>query len=327
MGPCAGSRRAGRSRSARGRQALALRELRGHPERGRARRLHRASSSTAATMMRRCIGRPAHDQGRAQGPHDEQARAARRRGVAEGVGQGRSWEPPGVSARRPTIAPPASGVNPRPRPRAATRRRGVASCAGRAPRPPVVSASQLHAWAGICTYPASAPRLARALESWASDQGGHPMRKIIAVVNVSLLALAVGVVAAAAAPPAKSTSSPTKSSSSTAPKPAKASAPATLRERHHRVLRRHGQDPDREGHEVHLDLQRVQRPGLGRVQEHRRRRALFAHRRQGDGEVHRSRWTEVGQRSVRLAAAHAAKASAEVQSSPGLPSLPSGVQI
>jgi hypothetical protein len=52
------------------------------------------------------------------------------------------------------------------------------------------------------------------------------MRKIIAVVNVSLLALAVGVVAAAAAPPAKSTSSPAKSSSS-APKTAKASTPAT----------------------------------------------------------------------------------------------------
>ena len=53
------------------------------------------------------------------------------------------------------------------------------------------------------------------------------MRKIIAVVNVSLLALAVGVVAAAAAPPAKSTSSPAKSSSSTAPKAAKASTPAS----------------------------------------------------------------------------------------------------
>jgi len=53
------------------------------------------------------------------------------------------------------------------------------------------------------------------------------MRKIIAVVNVSLLALVVGVVAAAAAPPAKSTSSPAKSSSSTAPKAAKASTPAS----------------------------------------------------------------------------------------------------
>ena len=54
------------------------------------------------------------------------------------------------------------------------------------------------------------------------------MRKIIAVVNVSLLALAVGVVAAAAAPPAKSSSTPaTKSASSTAPKAAKASTPAT----------------------------------------------------------------------------------------------------
>jgi phage baseplate assembly protein gpV len=52
------------------------------------------------------------------------------------------------------------------------------------------------------------------------------MKKIIALVNVSLLALAVGVVAAAAAPPAK-TSSPAKSSSSTAPKAAKASTPAT----------------------------------------------------------------------------------------------------
>ena len=52
------------------------------------------------------------------------------------------------------------------------------------------------------------------------------MRKIIAAVNVSLLALAVGVVTAAAAAPAKSTSSP-KSSSSAAPKAAKASAPAT----------------------------------------------------------------------------------------------------
>ena len=51
------------------------------------------------------------------------------------------------------------------------------------------------------------------------------MRKIIAVVNVSLLALAVGVVAAAAAPPAK-TASP-KSSSSAAAKAAKASTPAT----------------------------------------------------------------------------------------------------
>ena len=53
------------------------------------------------------------------------------------------------------------------------------------------------------------------------------MRKIIAAVNVALLALAVGVVAAAAAPPAKSTSSPAKSASSTAPKAAKASTPAT----------------------------------------------------------------------------------------------------
>ena len=52
------------------------------------------------------------------------------------------------------------------------------------------------------------------------------MRQIIAVVNVSLLALAVGVCTVSAAPPAKS-SAPTKSSSSAAPKAAKASAPAT----------------------------------------------------------------------------------------------------
>ena len=52
------------------------------------------------------------------------------------------------------------------------------------------------------------------------------MRKIMAAVNVSLLALAVGVVAAVAAPPAKSTSSP-KSSSSAAAKAAKASTAAT----------------------------------------------------------------------------------------------------
>jgi len=52
------------------------------------------------------------------------------------------------------------------------------------------------------------------------------MRKIVAVMNVSILALAVGVVTAAAAPPAKSPSAPAKSSSS-APKAAKASAPAT----------------------------------------------------------------------------------------------------
>jgi hypothetical protein len=51
------------------------------------------------------------------------------------------------------------------------------------------------------------------------------MRKIIAAVNVSLLALAVGVVAAAAAPAAKSASP--KSSSSSAAKAAKASTPAT----------------------------------------------------------------------------------------------------
>ena len=52
------------------------------------------------------------------------------------------------------------------------------------------------------------------------------MRKIIAVVNVSLLALAVGICSVSAAPPAKS-SAPTKSSSSAAPKAAKATAPAT----------------------------------------------------------------------------------------------------
>ena len=52
------------------------------------------------------------------------------------------------------------------------------------------------------------------------------MRKIIAVVNVSLLALAVGICTVSAAPPAKS-SAPTKSSSSAAPKAAKATAPAT----------------------------------------------------------------------------------------------------
>jgi hypothetical protein len=52
------------------------------------------------------------------------------------------------------------------------------------------------------------------------------MRKIVALMNVSILALAVGVVTAAAAPPAKSPSAPAKSSSS-APKAAKASAPAT----------------------------------------------------------------------------------------------------
>ena len=52
------------------------------------------------------------------------------------------------------------------------------------------------------------------------------MRKFIAILNVSLLALAVGVVtAAAAAPPAKSATP--KSSSSSAPKAAKASTPAT----------------------------------------------------------------------------------------------------
>ena len=52
------------------------------------------------------------------------------------------------------------------------------------------------------------------------------MRKFIAIVNVSLLALAVGVVtAAAAAPPAKSATP--KSSSSSTPKAAKASTPAT----------------------------------------------------------------------------------------------------
>jgi phage baseplate assembly protein gpV len=54
------------------------------------------------------------------------------------------------------------------------------------------------------------------------------MRKIIAVVNVSLLALAVGVVTAAAAPPARASSTPaTKSASSAAPKAAKPAAPAT----------------------------------------------------------------------------------------------------
>ena len=53
------------------------------------------------------------------------------------------------------------------------------------------------------------------------------MRKIVALKNVSILALAVGVVTAAAAPPAKSPSAPAKSSSSAAPKAAKASAPAT----------------------------------------------------------------------------------------------------
>ena len=46
------------------------------------------------------------------------------------------------------------------------------------------------------------------------------MRKIIAIVNVPLLALAVGVVSAAAAPAPKS-------ASTAAPKAAKASAPAT----------------------------------------------------------------------------------------------------
>ena len=52
------------------------------------------------------------------------------------------------------------------------------------------------------------------------------MRKFIAILNVSLLALAVGVVtAAAAAPPAKSATP--KSSSSSTPKAAKASTPAT----------------------------------------------------------------------------------------------------
>lgn len=52
------------------------------------------------------------------------------------------------------------------------------------------------------------------------------MRKIIAAVNVSLLALAVGVCTVSAAPPAKSTSSaPTKSSSSAATKAPKASTP------------------------------------------------------------------------------------------------------
>jgi phage baseplate assembly protein gpV len=50
------------------------------------------------------------------------------------------------------------------------------------------------------------------------------MRKIIAVVNVSLLALAVGVCTVSAAP-AKSSSAPTKSSSSAATKAPKASTP------------------------------------------------------------------------------------------------------
>jgi hypothetical protein len=52
------------------------------------------------------------------------------------------------------------------------------------------------------------------------------MRKIISVMNVSILALAVGVVTAAAAPAAKPASAP-KSSSTAATKTAKASAPAT----------------------------------------------------------------------------------------------------
>jgi hypothetical protein len=52
------------------------------------------------------------------------------------------------------------------------------------------------------------------------------MRKIIAVVNVSVLALAVGVCTVSAAPPAKS-GAPAKSSASAAPKAAKATAPAT----------------------------------------------------------------------------------------------------
>ena len=52
------------------------------------------------------------------------------------------------------------------------------------------------------------------------------MRKIVAVMNVSILALAVGVVTAAAAPAAKPASAP-KSSSTAATKTAKASAPAT----------------------------------------------------------------------------------------------------
>ena len=53
------------------------------------------------------------------------------------------------------------------------------------------------------------------------------MRKIIAVVNVSLLALAVSVVTAAAAPATKPASSHATKSSSTASAKAKASAPAT----------------------------------------------------------------------------------------------------
>ena len=53
------------------------------------------------------------------------------------------------------------------------------------------------------------------------------MRKIIAIVNVPLLALAVGVVSAAAAPAAKASSPAPKSASTAAPKAAKASAPAS----------------------------------------------------------------------------------------------------
>ena len=53
------------------------------------------------------------------------------------------------------------------------------------------------------------------------------MRKFIAVAGVALLALAVSVGTAAAAQSTKSASSPAKSSSSAAPKAAKASTPAT----------------------------------------------------------------------------------------------------
>jgi hypothetical protein len=53
------------------------------------------------------------------------------------------------------------------------------------------------------------------------------MRKIIAVVNVSLLALAVSVVTAAAGPATKPASSHATKSSSTASSKAKASTPAT----------------------------------------------------------------------------------------------------
>ncbi len=155
-----------------GGQAFALRELRGHAERGRARGLDRLVLHRGHDDAPLHVGRSAHDQGRAERPHDEQACAQGQAGAARSVG-------PGVHGRAGRGARASYDRATRARGQSARRRAGGRGAAVWRPCLPGAAPdrgfTRRNCMRGqpLAHLPPARPRVARALECWVGDQGGH----------------------------------------------------------------------------------------------------------------------------------------------------------